>query len=278
MKELTRILMGVLAIMAMASAAQALTIVPQSALGNNGGQYYTDLIGGGIGDVVVMTGGGSSSNVGGANGRNDDGFSGPIDLGFTSSLSFYGASYNSFYANNNGNISFNSGISSYVPSGPTGTDSPVVSVYFADVDTRNALSGVMHLRTDVTNQVIVTWDAVGYYNSGGDLLNSFQLVLRGPDYVVPEGEGFIGFFYKGMAWETTATSTTAAVGFGDGAGEGVVLAGSNEAGLVNVLNNRYIWFNQDLTPIPSSVPEPSTLILLGVGLGSLGFARKYFRK
>jgi len=84
-------------------AEAAVITIPQSALVPST-QYYTDIIGGGIGSVVVMTGGGNAANVGLASGRNDDGFSGPIPLGFT--LSFFGNSYTTFFANNNGNISF----------------------------------------------------------------------------------------------------------------------------------------------------------------------------
>ena len=41
-------------------------------------------------------------------------------------------------------------------------------------------------------------------------LNSFQLVLRGRGFAIPAGEGQIGFFYKGMQWETGDASGEAA--------------------------------------------------------------------
>ena len=43
--------------------AHAVTIIPQSSLIPST-TYYTDTIGGGIGDVVVTTGGGNAANVG----------------------------------------------------------------------------------------------------------------------------------------------------------------------------------------------------------------------
>jgi len=56
------------------------TTLPVSALVPST-NYYTDTIGGGIGDVVVMTGGGNANGASDPSGRNDDGFSGPKNLG-----------------------------------------------------------------------------------------------------------------------------------------------------------------------------------------------------
>jgi len=257
-----------------AAALAQVTVVPQSALAPSG-SYYTDLIGGGIGDVVVMTGGGNGANAGDPSGRNDDGFSGPIDFGYV--LRFFGVDYTQFFANNNGNISFGAGISEFIPTGPTGAAAPVISPWFADVDTRAAGSGVLHLRNDIANQTILTWDAVGYFQEHDDRLDSFQLVVRGAGYAVPAGEGTIGFFYKGMPWEQTDTSVTAAVGFGDGAGNAVVLAGSNTPGLNEVVANHFVWFNQNLEPVPpvSAIPEPHTYALM---LGGLAFLAALARR
>ena len=97
-------------------------------------QYYTDLIGGGIGAPSIRTGGGNGANVGSS--RNDDDFSGPIALGF--SLPFYGGSHTNFWANDNGNISFGGGLWSYTPTGPQDVGQPIIGPLFADVDTRDA--------------------------------------------------------------------------------------------------------------------------------------------
>jgi hypothetical protein len=258
------------------SSRAGVVTIPDSALIPST-TYYTDQIGGGIGSIVVMTGGGSSPGVGDPTGRNDDGFSGPINLGF--SLKFFGQTYTQFFANNNGNISFNAGISDYTPNGPQGAPQPIISPFFADVDTRNAASGVLYLRTNIPNEVILTWDQVGYFGAHADKLDSFQLVLRGPGYNIPVGEGAIGFFYKTMQWETGDASggsggfggTPAAVGFGDGQSNGEVLQGSITNGISGIVNDTHIWFDPNLQPI-TGAPEPASLTMVGLGVaGLLGY-------
>ena len=283
MKKLILIATTIVILFGMLQSAQALeTTVPQSAL-TASNFYYTDSIGGGLGTQAVMTGGGNAANVGQV--RNDDGFRGPLNLGFQ--IEFFGMMYDQYWANNNGNISFTEGLAQFTPTGVIGASVPVMSPFFADVDTRNASSGVMWIRDDIPNQLIVTWDQVGYYSSHADLLNSFQLVLRGPDYPVPVGEGSIGFFYKDMQWETGDASggsggfggTPGAVGFGNGTGDGVVLEGSMQNGIAQVVDNTHIWFDPLLEPIPPpGIPEPVTLLLVGTGLvGLVGFRRKFKR-
>lgn len=249
-----------------ASAMAAVVTIPQSALNPSpgvytAGGYYTDT----LGPNIVTTGGGNAANVGLASGRNDDGFM-ALALGFN--VTFFGTTYNSLYINNNGNVSFGGGISAYVPTGPTGANAPVISPWFGDVDTRNASSGVVHYNLSA-DQLVVTWDQVGWYASQGSPLNSFQLVLRADDYVVPVGEGSIGFFYEDMGWEVTQTSQVAAVGFGDGQGNSKVLAGSTTAGLNAVVANHYIWFDPNLNPV-NPTPEPGSLALVGLALAAAG--------
>ena len=204
--------------------------------------YYTDYIGGGIGRICVMTGGGSSTNVGALDGKNDDGW---MEYPMKFSFKLFNHVYNKCWVNNNGNITFSEGLSDYIPIGNVGSTLPIVSIYFGDVDTRGSLSGVMKIRDDIPNQLIITWDGVGYYNRRDDKLNSFQLVIRGSKYNVPSGEGVIGFYYKSLFWEKTDTSVTVAAGFGDGSGHEISLPGSNTKGFINYLSNKKIWFTQE---------------------------------
>lgn len=67
--------------------------------------------------------------------------------------------------------------------------------------------------------------------------------------MVAPGEGAIGFFWLAMPWEATDSFTTAAIGFGDGFGDGEVLEGSNVAGLNRVVAFSEIWFDATLAPV-----------------------------
>lgn len=260
-------------------------------------QYYTESVSMGPGSVIVTSGGGNAANVGDPTGRNDDGFSGPITLNFDTPFSFFGNSYTTFYANNNGNITFGSGNLNFTPNDilPGGAALPIISPFFADVDTRNTSSGVMRLNQTIQNQTIVTWDSVGYYNQIASLRNSFQLVLRGADYSVPAGEGQIGFFWKTMEWTTGNKSggssgfaipnigTAATVGFGDGLGSGLMLDVSLDNSVAATVQDHHVWFNVDAlgvpvvataSPPPPPVPEPETYAMLLAGLGLLGFTAR----
>ena len=257
-----------------ASAALAnVVIIPNAALQPTP-TLYTNV----FGTQMVTTGGGNAANVGDPSGRNDDGFQGPINFGYTLT-NFFGQDYTQFFLNNNGNITFGAGLAAFTPQGPQGATQPVIAPFFADVDTRGALSGVVYYNTSIPNETIITWDHVGYFGEHDDKLDTFQLVVRGPGFAIPAGEGQIGFFYGAMQWETGDASggsggfggTPAAVGFGDGNSNGFVLQASITDGVSEVVDHKFIWFNinDQGNPVPV-VPEPETYALMLAGLGLLG--------
>jgi hypothetical protein len=231
------------------------------------GWYYTDLIGGGLGPAVV-TGGDVDA-------PNDNGFYGPIALGGT--LRFFGQDFTTLFANNNGNITLGAGSAAFYPPTPPG-----FSVYYGDVDTTGPGSGLMHVRED-PNEIIITWDQVGYAFGHDDLLNSFQLVVRRPGVAIPAGQGQIGFFFKEMEWDDADTRNPGlgfglgypAVGLGDGPGGNfLVLVGSTQPGIHQIVENSHVWFNLDAGGTPAVVPEPSAWLLCGIALAGWAWRRR----
>ena len=112
--------------------------------------------------------------------RNDDGSTSRIALPF--SINFFGATYNSLYINNNGNVTFNSPMSTYTPFTINARTPPIIAPFFADVDTRSGGSGIVtYSNTPIVFEgrraFCVNWVGVGYYSYHADKLNSFQLLL-----------------------------------------------------------------------------------------------------
>jgi VCBS repeat-containing protein len=135
----------------------------------------------------------------------DDNSSGAIN--FTSvfgsaGLDFFGTSYTSLFVNNNGNITFGAANDTFTPS-PIGIgfNFPIIAPFWADVDTRG--HGAVYYDLDTADGVMtITWDNVGYYPSGTNKLDSFQLVL------INEGNGNfdIEYRYGNIQWTTGSAS------------------------------------------------------------------------
>ena len=139
---------------------------------------------------------------------NDDGYSDEITLPFVFPL--YGQPYGSCWINNNGNVTFDEGYSSYTPYGFPIDDSPMLAPFFADVDTRGA--GAVWYKVE-SNRMIVIWDHVGYYNQQDDKLNTFELIMSdGTDPTIGLGNT-VAFSYGDMSW-TTGDASEGVNGFG----------------------------------------------------------------
>lgn len=128
--------------------------------------------------------------------RNDDGSSNLLNLPFE--INFYGNRYNNFHINNNGNISFTSGISAYTPEPFPIANQPMIAPFWGDVDTRCNSCGGVYVGSPNEDTVVVTWNDVGYYSSSSNKTNNFQLALRNQ----ANGDFDIEFRFDRLEWTT----------------------------------------------------------------------------
>ncbi|MEO5924837.1 MAG: putative Ig domain-containing protein [Bryobacteraceae bacterium] len=186
--------------------------------------------------------------------RNDDGSSPLQPLGFT--INLFGKIRSNVFVNNNGNITFDSSLSTFTPFGLKSTAREIIAPFFADVDTRNPDSKLVTYGQDVINghrAFGANYIDVGYYASHVDKTNSFQLVLieradQGP------GDFDIEFNYGRIAWETGDASggvngfggTPAAAGWSNGGDTSYELPGSLIAGAF-LDNGPYALVRQAIT-------------------------------
>ncbi|MBS4010497.1 MAG: hypothetical protein KGZ72_07050, partial [Roseovarius sp.] len=169
--------------------------------------------------------------------RNDDGSTAQIDITpiFENGLNFFGTVYQGLWINNNGSVTFTGPRGTFTPDVITGvSNNPNITPFFADVDTTGGVvaptpggnsqgTNLVHWDFNTLgDQLIVTWDDVGYYDSRTDLLNAFQLILtdRG------NGDFDIQFRYEDVNWTTGEASggtnglggTVARAGYTSGTG------------------------------------------------------------
>src|ERR1019366_4889364 len=184
---------------------------------------------------AILTGFDSNSLPG-----NDDGSTGLVPLGF--SISFFGQTYEQVYINNNGNLTFDSPLSTYTPFPLSTTQHVIIAPFFADVDTR--VGNVVTYgegTVDGHAAFAATWPGVGCYAETTSVLNYFQVVLINRSDV-DSGDFDIEFNYDSIQWESGQASggsascqggSAARVGFSNGSnvpGSSFELPGSGVPG------------------------------------------------
>ncbi|MBS4028052.1 MAG: T9SS type A sorting domain-containing protein [Ignavibacteriales bacterium] len=215
--------------------------------------------------------------------RNDDGFTLPIELQFQFDL--YGQSDSIIYINNNGNISFGGGFSTYTSSGFPVSGFPMIAPFWADVDTRNPLSGLVYFKSE-PHRFTVIWEDVGYYSSQADKRNTYEVIITdGNDPLIGTGAN-VCFSYGDMQWTTGSASggtggfggSPATVGVNKGDGTNYALIGLfDQAGTaydgpggindgVDYLDEQdYIFYvgqaGNNIPPIPTKFPPKNTITL-----------------
>ena len=157
--------------------------------------------------------------------RNDDSYTSGIDITSVfgaAGVNFFGTNYTNISVNNNGNITFGGGLSTYTPYGMQDSSIAMIAPFFADVDTRGGAVGATpggtssgsnlvyyDFNTTGNGTLTVTWDDVGYYSSKIDKLNAFQLQLVGKG----NGNFDVIFRYETINWTTgSASGGTAGLG------------------------------------------------------------------
>src|SRR6185503_13286280 len=101
---------------------------------------------------------------------NDDGSSAFIDLSsvFSDGINFYGQKFTGLYVNNNGNVTFNHGLSTFTPGAIPVNTLPIIAPFWGDVDTRlrtgqspGANGSVVYNLDPVHGSFTASWQTVG---------------------------------------------------------------------------------------------------------------------
>jgi PKD repeat protein len=151
---------------------------------------------------------------------NDDGSTSQIDIGFT--IDLFGTDYSKLWVNNNGNITFDSALSTYTPFDLYTAGRVIIAPFFADVDTRSAGDPTRYQIWAAGRDTVdghpafgATWRNVDYFSSNPTHTNRnhFQVILIDRSDIAP-GDFDIEFNYDQIQWEAGTASGSDANGLG----------------------------------------------------------------
>jgi hypothetical protein len=136
--------------------------------------------------------------------RNDDSFeSASLLAAFDKGFNFFGTKYTSVFVNNNGNLTFGSGLSGYTPGTIGGTSGlPIIAAFWADVDTRGSTGTVSYGYNAAHDSFVATWSNVDYFNATRSdhvvKSNSYQIEI----FDQGAGDAEIIIRYGNLSWTT----------------------------------------------------------------------------
>lgn len=218
---------------------------------------------------------------------NDDVTFGPVALPF--SLNYFGTNYTEVIVSNNGNVQFGTNSGSFSPT-PLNTTTVIraIAPYWTDLDSRDDPLGAIapltggsavYVSTPTANQIIFTWDRLGYFSRDYGGRAQFQLVLNNPDAPIAPGQAAIGFYYGLIEPQAGFPGRPVTIGFGDGLaeinpGEISLFAGTSVdvAAAINRGPGFYLFGLEGGVPTPT--PAPAAIVLFGLGLAALGLGRR----
>jgi hypothetical protein len=153
----------------------------------------------------------------------DDGWATVSPLTLPFNFCFFGDIKTQVWLNNNGNISFNNGITSFTSNAFPSTGNAMIAAFWADFDF-GAPGGTFHA-TITPTAAIFNWVNVGYYSDQGDKRNTCQIVITdGTDPLVVSGN--VAIHYDDMEW-TTGGASGGTNGFGGTAATAGANRGNN---------------------------------------------------